>query len=372
MSAASGSAPRPSGTVPFAIVGSGWRADFYLRIAAALPAEFAVVGMVVRSPEKGAAYERRWGISTYRTVDDLLRAQRPVFVVTSVPWAANPGLVRELAGRGVPVLSETPPAPDLDGLVALNAAVGPDAIVEIAEQYPYLPTYAAQIEIARSDLLGRVTSAHISATQTYHAVALLRAFLGVGFEEARITGVEFTNRLLEGPGRDGWPDQERLVDARQVIATLDFGDRLGLYDFTAGQWFHPLLGRRVVVRGERGEIVGDRLTYLRDSRTPVETTFHRQQTGLGGDLEGFFLRGIDAGERRAYTNRYAPARLPDEEVAIATCLTTLAARIEGGPSGYDLAQASQDHYLGLMIERAVAQGAPVRTTVQPWAAAAGR
>jgi predicted dehydrogenase len=358
-------------TTEFAIVGSGWRADFYLRLAAALPEEFAVVGMVVRTTDKGEAYERRWGVTTYRTVDELLAAQRPAFAVTSVPWAANPGLIRELAGRGVPVLSETPPAPDLDGLAALYADVGRGAIVEIAEQYPFLPTYAARIGIARSGLLGPVTSAHISATQTYHAVALLRALLGVEFEDARITGVEFTNRLLEGPDRDGWPGEERLVDARQVIATLDFGDRLGLYDFTAGQWFHPLLGRRIVVRGERGEIVDDRLTYLRDAHTPVETAFRRQQTGLGGDLEGFFLRAIDAGERRAYTNPYAPARLPDEEIAIATCLTAMGARVEGGPSFYGLARASQDHYLGLMISQAVAQGRSVRTSVQPWASATG-
>ena len=290
-----------------------------------------------------------------------------------MPWAANPGIVLDLVRRGVPVLSETPPAPDLAGLVALHQAVraaATDPIVEIAEQYPFLPTYASGIAVARSGLLGRVASAHISATQTYHAVALLRAFLDVGFEDARVVAVEHTHRVLAGPDRAGWPERERTVDARQVIATLDFGDRLGLYDFTAGQWFHPLLGRRLVVRGERGEIVDDRLTYLRDARTPVETTFHRQQTGLGGDLEGFFLRAVDAGERRTYTNPYAPARLPDEEIAIASCLTAMAARAAGGPSFYDLAEASQDHYLGLMIEQAVAEGGPVRTTRQPWAPAA--
>lgn len=358
--------------VSFALVGSGWRADFYLRIAAALPDHFRVSGMVVRTDDKGQDYERRWGVPTYRTVDELFDAQEFGFVVTSVPWAANPDLVLELVRRGAPVLAETPPAPDLDGLVALHEAVraaGPHAVVEIAEQYPFLPTYAAQIATVRSGRLGRVTSAHVSATQTYHAVALLRALLGVGYEDASVVAVEFGNRLLAGPDRTGWPEQDRLVDARQVIATLDFGDRLGVYDFTAGQWFHPLLGRRLVVRGERGEIIDDRLTYLRDARTPVETRFHRQQTGLGGDLEGFFLRAVDVGEQRAYTNPYSPARLSDEEIAIATCLTATAARSEGGPSRYDLAQACQDHYLGLVIEQAVAEGRPVRTTRQPWAPA---
>ena len=350
----------------FGIVGSGWRADFYLRIAGALPDRFKVSGMVVRTAARGEEYERRFGVTTFRTLDELL-ARQPEFVVTSVPWAANPQIVVELAGRGVPVLSETPPAPDLAGLLELHRRVGPDAIVEVAEQYPHLPTYAASISLARSGALGQVTSAHISATQTYHAIALLRAHLGVGFADARIAGIEFTNRLIEGPGRSGWPADERLTTARQVIATMDFGDRLGLYDFTGGQWFHPLLRERLLVRGERGEIVDGRLTYLKDASTPVETVFHRQQTGLGGNLEGFFLRSIDAGDRRVYTNPFAPARLPDEEIAIATCLTAMQERVRGGPGSYDLAQACQDHYLGLMIEQAVTEGQAVRTTRQPWA-----
>jgi predicted dehydrogenase len=351
---------------PFGIVGCGWRADFYLRIAAALPDRFAVAGMVVRRAARGQEYERRFGVPTFRTLDELL-ARQPEFVVTSVPWAANPEIVVELAGRGVPVLSETPPAPDLGGLLALYRDVGPDAIVEVAEQYPHLPTYASSIFLAREGALGRVSTAYVSATQTYHAVALIRAHLGVEYADARITAVEFIHRLVEGPGRSGWPTDERLTDARQVIATLDFGGRLGQYDFTAGQWFHPLLRERLLVRGERGEIVDGRLTYLKDAATPVETTLHRQQTGLGGNLEGFFLRSIDAGDRRVYTNRFAPARLPDEEIAIATCLAAMHDRVHGRPGSYDLAQACQDHYIGLMIERAVTEGQPVHTTRQPWA-----
>nr|WP_238362004.1 Gfo/Idh/MocA family oxidoreductase [Actinopolymorpha pittospori] len=351
----------------FGVVGSGWRAEFYLRIAAALPDRFAVTGVVARRPERAKELRERWDVPTFASLEDLLGAGAPDFAVTSLPWATNPEVVVDLAGRGIPVLSETPPAPDLPGMRALWDAVGDTAIVEVAEQYPFLPEYAARIAVCRSGLLGRVTSAHLSATQTYHAIAVLRRLLGVGFADAEVAGTAFTNRVQRGPGRDGWPTREELVDLGQVIATLDFGDQLAVYDFTDGQWFHPILGNRILVRGERGEVIDDKLTYLSDPGTPVQTTFTRQQTGLLADLEGFHLRTLYAGERQVFTNPYAPARLADEEIAIATCMSRLADRIAGGEGGYSLADACQDHYLGLTVREAVETGTRIRTTRQPWA-----
>jgi hypothetical protein len=37
-----------------------------------------------------------------------------------VPWPVTPAVIRALADRGIPALAEAPPAPDLDGLVALD------------------------------------------------------------------------------------------------------------------------------------------------------------------------------------------------------------------------------------------------------------
>jgi len=64
-----------------------------------------------------------------------------------------------------------------------------------------------------------------------------------------------------------------------------------------------------------------------------------------------------------------PARLSDDEIAVASCLAGMDAYVDGGPDMYSLAEASQDHYLNLMIERAIASAEPVTTTRQPWAEA---
>jgi hypothetical protein len=48
--------------IPFAIVGTGWRAEFYLRVARACPEHFKVVGLVSRG---NPAIEARFGVKTY-------------------------------------------------------------------------------------------------------------------------------------------------------------------------------------------------------------------------------------------------------------------------------------------------------------------
>ena len=84
----------------YAIVGNGWRAAVFLRMAYLMPERFEVVGVVTRRAEAGAELERDWGVSTYRTLDELLAAERPDFVVLSVPWGVTPELTRQLvAGR---------------------------------------------------------------------------------------------------------------------------------------------------------------------------------------------------------------------------------------------------------------------------------
>ena len=47
----------------------------------------------------------------------------------------------------------------------------------------------------------------------------------------------FTSPIVQGPDRQGPPGKENVIDAHQVFAFFDFGDRLGLIDFTGEQYF---------------------------------------------------------------------------------------------------------------------------------------
>jgi hypothetical protein len=352
----------------FGIIGGGWRAAFFLRVARALPDRFAVGCMLVRDEGKGRRLEESWGVPTVRDLDAFLASSYGAFVVVSVPWPVTPVMVRALAEAGVPALAETPPAPDLEGLCALHELSARGARVQVAEQYQFQPLHAARLALARSGKIGRISQAQVSAAHGYHGTSLIRGLLGVQFKACTIRARQFVSPIIAGPGRAGPPAEKTVVDSRQIIAHLDFGDRLGVYDFAGDQYFSWIRSPRVLVRGEQGEINNQRVAYLADYRTPVYLDLKRVDAGLEGNLEGYYHKGILAGGEWVYRNPFVPARLTDDEIAIATCLDKMAAYAEGGPSFYGLSEASQDHYLGLLIDRAVQTGEAVATERQPWMA----
>jgi hypothetical protein len=89
--------------------------------------------------------------------------------------------------------------------------------------------------------------------------------------------------------------------------------------------------------------------------------------GEYGNLDGFGLKGILAGEEWIYKNAFTPGRMTDDEIAVASCLEKMYQYTKTGQDFYNLAEGSQDHYLSLMINEAVRTGEKVRTESQPWA-----
>ena len=354
--------------IRFGIVGAGWRSVFYLRIAHACPDRFKVMGVVARNPAKAAGLAERFGVPLYTSVDDLVVSAKPMFVVTSVPWSANPDILRQLAKLGMPALSETPPATTVDEMIELWSLVKQGAKIQVAEQYWLQPHHAARFSFVQSGKMGRISQVQVSVAHGYHGISLIRRFLGIGSENAEITAHSFTSPIVQGPGRDGPPTQEALVDSSQLIAWFNFGDRLGVFDFAGDQYFSYVRGQRLLVRGERGEIINDSAVYLQDFLTPIHVTFTRHSAGPNGNLEGNYLKGIQAGEEWVYRNPLAPGELSDDEIAVGTCLLKMAEYADGGDPFYFLAEACQDRYLDIMMQEALEKGQSVTTETQPWAA----
>ena len=353
----------------FAVVGTGWRSAFFLRLARAAPARFRVTGVVSRSADRGDEFGARWGVPTFRTAEELLAAgDVPDFMIVSVPWAATPDVTRELVGLGMRVLAETPPAPDLEGLRALWDDVGGSG-VQVAEQYLLMPAHAARLAVVRDGAIGEPTSVQVSSTHLYHAVSMIRGLLGVDFEPAVVSARAFTAPLADPVSFDGWHGDSAPKPMSTTIATIDFGGRTGLYDFTDNQWWNPLRTRRIVVRGSTGELVDDQLVRLVDPTTVVESRLVRRQTGIDLNLEGFDLDHISFDGRVVYRNPFAGARLSEDDLGVALLLERTGAWARGeGPEPYPLAQGLQDHLISLAIEESIASGRDVTTTVEAWAA----
>ena len=357
---------KPVARIDFAIIGSGWRSEFFLRIARELPDRFRVVGLVTRSDSTARTIQDAWGVPTFRTIDQLVQHTAPKFAVVSVPRQVAPETISRLAGHGIPVLTETPPGQDLDAILPLHRLVAEGAIIQVAEQYHLSPLLAAQLSIAHSGKLGAISQVMVAQCHDYHGVSIIRRALGVGFADVRITASTFRSPLVVGPGRSGDPEQESVVDANQVTARFEFGDQLGVYDFAPEQYFSWIRANRLLIRGDRGEINDLEVRYLQDFRTPMFHSIRRVDTGEGGNLEGRFVRGLIAGDEWVYRNPFMPGRLSDDELAIAECLARMSAHVDGGPEFYSLAEATQDHYLQLLMQQAVTTGEVVTSTPQVW------
>ncbi len=351
----------------FGLIGTGWRSEFFARLARQAPDAFTVAGVVTRTPQRAAEVAEGWGVPTFTSVAELL-ATEPEFVVPCVPWSEMGPTTSILARAGVAVLAETPPAADLDGLRRLWAEVGDLDLVQVAEQYLFMPQHAARLAVTREGVIGDVTSVQVSSTHLYHAISMIRGFLGAGRGTVTVHAQAFTAPLADPLSPDGWSGSEEPVPATTTLATLDFGGaRMGLYDFTDNQWWNPLRARRIVVRGSRGEIVDERVTRLVDAHTPVESSLVRRQAGLDLNLEGVDLQHVSFDGRVVWRNAFAGARFSEDDLAVADLLAATARWRRGkGPAPYPLADACADHQIALAIGESIGTGRSVTTSIESW------
>ena len=347
-----------------AIVGAGWRADFFLRLALLMPDRFEVVGWVARNPKKFGEYP----VPTYLNVGDLLLKEKPDFAISAVSWAANPEIVTVLVNAGIPVLSETPPAPDKDSLRKLWASVGSKGLVQVAEQYMRLPMHAARLAATRRSEIGEVTSVQVSSTHGYHAVSMMRTFLQAGFGPSEIRATNFTAPLVDPLKRGKWNEDLTPKQAKTILALIDFEEgKSGLYDFTDNQWHNQLRHRRIVIRGSNGEIVDNDLIHLASPTAITTSTFNRYQHGHDLNLDGHDTEHISFNGKVIYSNPFVGLRLMDEEIAIATMMVEMAEWVHGsGPAPYPLAEACQDHLISLAIDESLAKEITIKTGNEAW------
>jgi predicted dehydrogenase len=344
----------------FALIGSGFRARTFLQVAAEL-GTIRCGGVVVRTP-------RSLGVPMFTSLAACLGEVRVDFVLVATPRAVGPAFIAEAVDRGLPVLAETPPAPDLEGLRALWSAVGGSGLVQVAEQYRLMPSHAARAALVAGGAIGTPTQVQVSSTQQYHAISLIRGLLGAGRGPVSARASRFTAPLVQPLSRAGWTDDGEPHPSTTTIATLDFGDgRSGVYDFTDQQTRNQLRFRRITVRGSAGELHNDEVVRMTGPRSLVRTALVRRQTGYDLDLIGYDTEHISLGSDVLYNNPYPGRRWMDDEIAIATLLERMADWVRGeGPEPYPLAEGAQDQQVALAIEESADTDATVITSLEAW------
>ena len=355
--------------IRFGLIGSGWRAEFYIRIAKAVPEQFELTKVLIRDKEKGEAFGRRHNVRTVQTLEELL-ADDPDYVVLSVKRGITSGYLERLIERGIPVLCETPPAEEMDCLNALWEQYKKyDAKVQIAEQYIQQPLYAAWDKVIRDGRLGRVENINISSLHGYHGASMIRRFLDVGYENGVIYGKRFWFDVTETYGRDGMVFDGDIFSCSRDRLTMEFDSgKVAFFDFSDPAQYHSFIRtRQLTVQGVRGEIDDMTVRYLTEDNVPVTQQLNRIDLGVYGNQEWAHY-GIMLGEEFLYRNPFANARLNDDEIAVASCMKKMGDYLKTGEEFYSLRSALQDMYICLKMDEALAHpNKEIRLETQIWA-----
>jgi predicted dehydrogenase len=310
---------------------------------------FDCVGLVLRQP-------RTASVPVFTDLATGLGQTRPDFVLGLTPAHTTPRLLRTAAERGVPVLAQAPPAGGARELAELRdvAATG---LIQIGEPYPLLPGHAAQLAVVRRGLIGQVWQVHVCSAPTWHAMALLRACLGVAPGPAVVRAHRVVSDLVDPLDPGGSWGSEAKRPGGMVLASVDFGDgRSGIYDYTDNQTRNLLRTRRLLVRGSHGEIAGEAVVRLGEHHLITTTHFVRRQAEPDRDSAGYSTHQIRLGDQVMWSNPWPEQRWSDDELAVAELLVRMRDWVAGvGEPPYPLAQGLYDAQLGAAIDQAVAQ-----------------
>ena len=345
----------------YLIVGSGYRAKFYARIAKTYPALFSAL-FLCRSEEKAALMQYETGVPAVCSTEEAA-AFRPDFIVIAVNKTSITDVSIEWVNRGYPVLMETPAGMTREQLLQLWNLSQNSARIAVAEQYHRYPDMIAGLQAVSEGRIGTPGSAYLSLAHDYHGMSLLRRMLLTEGESYSIRGERTMYPVTETDSRTGPlpgnPVRERARDL--VWVSFDSGKK-ALYDFSGVQYHSFIRSRHVLVRGDRGEWC-DAVLYCLDNRgQPVREELRPVIPERYRELDTALLR--DA--RRVPRAGLSMDNLQDE-FAMASMLYDMKDFLENGTEVYPLREALEDAYFRILMEEALAEPwKEVRADKMPW------
>ena len=318
--------------INFVVIGGGWRTEFYLRIARALPQIFNISAVCVRNTERAEYISGKYGVKVSSSVDELLNEPFQ-FIVNCINKEDISDLSTELADKGYYVLSETP---------VVRAPVPGHSYdkIQVAEQFHLKGTYQAYKKIIQSGIIGDVGQIDISAAHDYHAMSIVR-FLIDDYEEPRLLAdCRLDDSVLITNGRAGELDAKSIGITDRNIKIFQFNNAAVIYDYNIQQYFSPIRRDRILIRGTRGEIENNNVRYFNSDNKPVSSDIKKKNSGL---LDGFYNDAITFEDKILYKFPFTETRLSEEETAIAMCLKGMDNYIKTGAELYGYKRAYEDY-----------------------------
>ena len=343
----------------YVIVGSGYRSEYFARIARDYPHLFRAL-YLCRSAEKVALMSAHTGIPATMSVDECL-AFEPDFAVIAVDRPHIPDVAEEWLDRGIPVLVETPIANSADKLRRLWERGSAGDKIVCCEQYHRYPILAAGLRAVRRGRIGTPTSLYLSLLHDYHGASILRHALDIPVgEPVTMYGFRHTAPVVETDSRYGAVYDGRTRDEERDVISLSFASgKMALIDFSPVQYRSYIRSRHLTLRGDSGEWSDTQILWLDERNQPHRTALVPEIPEKYRCLDTQLLRDC----RRNWSAELAPDTVQDQ-FAIATILLDMA---KGKPDPYPLADALEDAYYWLLFQEAIAHpGKEIRLEKMPW------
>lgn len=350
----------------FTIIGSGWRALFFARIAKRYPEQFTLKYMLCRTQEKADRMAAEYGIPTTISPEECEQA-KPDFVVVAVSKNSLYQETKKWAEKGFPVLCETPAANNIEDLKALWELVQSGAKIQIAEQYHRYPIMAAGLKAIAEGRLHDPYAVSLSMAHDYHGVSLIRRMLQpdapMSLQPECLWGEQYSFPVTETDSRYGAITDGRIKQGDRKVVTMKFTNgKVAFYDFSGVQYHSFIRARHVNVQGRDGEWNDTFLRYVDEAYAP-----HQEEVKAWLN-PAYSALNTEELERQAV--KWQPAVIMDneqDEYAIATMMYDMREYIAGGREVYPMAEALEDAYLYLLMQEATDNpGCKIEPQSMPW------
>lgn len=323
--------------IQYSIMGAGWRAEFYLRLAKICPDFFGVTCIMVRNESRISEIAEKYDVKIVKTLEEL-KQNAGEFIVNCINKDDIADMAITLSNDGFAVLCETPGCTGKTHAEQILSKLKKGLKIQVAEQFHLKPMYAAIKKIIDLRIIGDVNFASVSVAHEYHAMSLIKFFLGEK-DVTLLSENEFNSPVLHTHFRDGETDNKQCQNSKHVIKVFKCGEKVGVYDFDFEQYFSPVRSDRLLIRGTRGEICENRVRYFNDDNILCESIIHRQKSG---ELDGLFSQSVTFEGRELYKNPFGTCRLTDEETAIGSVLLKMHDYVNFGNEFYSLKDAVCD------------------------------
>ena len=319
------------------LLGTGWRARFFMRISRLFPSVLDIVSIYTHT--KGRAEEiRAEGYPATSDLESALSTPHEAVIVASGKTGFF-DVLRYLHSRGERIISETTVLSLEDEELA--AVEGYGGLV--MEQYSFTPLLASAL--SSIPLLGDVDQLYLSGLHNHHAAAIARKVLSLGHSMPdEICTMDFPSRIVKTGSRKGMEVSGEMEEYTRKVRMMRFGSSLFINDFSSNQYHSYLYGKSFEIRGEKGVLSERGLSAVDEGGYPVfiPFVFHRDSSTGNGSLT---LSHVTLGERTVFVNPYYPLEMNDDEIAMARMLELY----DMGEDVYPFREGVADARLGRLL-----------------------